>query len=89
MTLPNDLDVRLIRHARCAARQGIAMIDKDTGTDARVLRALFERRLQGPGTEEEAEVFNRRDYLDFGGPELVALADTSSGGLKLRVTNCN
>lgn len=75
VVLPKDADVRLVRHARCVAREGLEMISDDTSADARVLRALLERRLRGPGTEQDSEVFNRRDYLDFGGPGLVALAE--------------
>jgi len=36
---------------------------------------VLENRLRGPGHENEAEVFNRRDYLEIGGPPFLALAE--------------
>ncbi|HTW97281.1 MAG TPA: hypothetical protein VMD59_00810, partial [Acidimicrobiales bacterium] len=73
--LPKDPDVRLVRRARCVARHGIEILNADDSVEARVLRALFERRLKGPGSDQDAEVFNRRDYDKFGGPNLVRLAE--------------
>jgi len=75
VALPRDPDVRLLPRARCVARRGVELLDGDDGMPARVLRAMFENRLRGPGNDQEARVFNRWDYLDLGGPELLALAE--------------
>ena len=42
---------------------------------ARIPRAGLTNRLRGPGDDEEATVYNRRDYLQSGGPELTSLAE--------------
>lgn len=76
VTLPNDPDIHLVRRARCVARHGIEMLGDDNSIEADILRSLFERTLKGPGTEQDAQIFNRRDYLASGGsPELLALAE--------------
>jgi hypothetical protein len=75
VTLPKDPDIRLVRRAPCVARHGVDLLDGDDRTEARVLRAMFENRLRGPGTDNESAVFNRRDYLELGGPQLLALAE--------------
>lgn len=75
ITLPRDPGIRLLRRARCVALRGVEMLDGDDRRDARMLRAMLENQLRGPGTEHEARVFNRRDYLELGGPQLLALAD--------------
>lgn len=75
VTLPNDPDVRLVRRARCVARRGLDLLGDDRRLEARMLRGQFENRLRGPGTDEEADVFNRRDYLNSGGAELLKLAE--------------
>jgi hypothetical protein len=75
VTLPKDPDIRLVRRARCVARRGLDLLDGDGRTETRMLRAMFENRLRGPGTDNESAVFNRRDYLELGGPQLLALAE--------------
>lgn len=72
--LPDNRDIRLLRRARCVARRGVEMLDGDDRIEARMLRAMFENQLRGPGTDHEARVFNRRDYLELGGPRLLTLA---------------
>jgi uncharacterized protein YjbI with pentapeptide repeats len=79
VTLPDDPDVRLLRRARCVARRGIQMLDGDDRISARMLRADLENRLRGPGGDQEASVFNRRDYEQSGGTDLVALAEDILG----------
>jgi uncharacterized protein YjbI with pentapeptide repeats len=74
VTLPDDPDVRLLRRARCVARRGIELLDGDDQVAARQLRAMLHTRLRGPGTDRDARVFNRRDYLEIGGEDLAALA---------------
>lgn len=75
IVLPDDPDVRLQPHARCVARRGLEMLRGDEHREARMLRGMLENRLRGPGSEEDARVFNRRDYLAIGGPQLLALAE--------------
>lgn len=77
--LPDDPDVYLIPHALCVARRGLAMLDGDERVIAKMLRAMLEGYLRGPGSEHEACVFNRRDYLQLGGEELAALAQDVLG----------
>lgn len=72
--LPDDPGVRLVRRGRCVASRGIQMLHGDQRLSARMLRADLQNRLQGPGNEREAFVFNRRDYEKSGGRELVILA---------------
>ena len=75
VTLPKDPDVRLVRRARCVARRGLAELESKDVVAPGMLRAVLEQRLRGPGTEQEARVFNRRDFLAMGGEELAALAE--------------
>lgn len=75
VVMPMDPDVRVYRRARCVARRGVSMLDNDETKPARILRAVFNNRLRGPGDEREASIFNRRDFLAIGGQELVMLAD--------------
>ena len=75
VVLPDDQDVRLVRRARCVARRGLAMLEGDSTAAAGMLRADLENRLRGPGDDQEASVFNRRDYQRSGGADLVALAE--------------
>jgi uncharacterized protein YjbI with pentapeptide repeats len=75
VALPNDPDIRLLRRARCVARRGVEMLDGDDRMEARMLRAMLENQLRGPGTDHEAQVLNRRDYLELGGPQLLALTE--------------
>ena len=75
LILPNDPDLRVVRRARCVARRGIELLDGDDRVQARMLRAMLETRLRGAGTESEARVFNRRDYLELGGVDLLRLAE--------------
>jgi uncharacterized protein YjbI with pentapeptide repeats len=74
VVMPVDPDVRVYRRARCVARRAVSMLDDDGSKPARVLRAVFNNRLRGPGDEREASIFNRRDFLAIGGQELVVLA---------------
>ena len=74
--LPDDPDVRLYRRGRCVARHGIRLLDGDESKLARGLRAVLTNRLRGPGNDWEADVFNRRDYLAWGGEDLARLAET-------------
>jgi len=45
---------------------------------AQMLRAVLQDCLHGPGADQDALVFVRRDYLD-GGADLVALAEDVLG----------
>ena len=73
--LPDDPDLRLQPRARCVARRGLELLRGDERVEARGLRGILEGRLRGPGTDDEADVFNRRDYLGTGGPQLLTLAE--------------
>jgi uncharacterized protein YjbI with pentapeptide repeats len=75
VALPNDPDIRLLRRARCAARRGVEILDGDDRMEARILRAMLENQLRGPGTDHEARVLNRRDYVELGGAHLWTLAE--------------
>jgi hypothetical protein len=79
VTLPDDPDLRVLRRARCVARKAVQMLDGREDMQSRMLRAVLESRLRGPGDEREAEIFNRRDYREMGGEELVDLADDVLG----------
>ena len=78
VTLPPEPDVRLYRRARCVARLGIQLLEGDKSQPAQVLRAVLEHSLHGPGNENEAFVFVRRDFL-IGGAELIAMAEDVLG----------
>jgi hypothetical protein len=75
ITLPEDSDLRLLRRARCSATRGLEILDGDDRIPARQLRAMLQVRLRGPGTDNEARVLNRRDYLEIGGVDLADLAE--------------
>jgi uncharacterized protein YjbI with pentapeptide repeats len=79
ITLPDDLDLRLIRRFPCAVNRALAALPGNGSSAVRVLRADLEGRLRllaaGSG-DEDANVFNRRDYLAFG-EELAALAEAA------------
>jgi hypothetical protein len=47
-------DVRFYRKARCAARRGIELLDCDDSMPARMLRAVLNNLLRGPGDDREA-----------------------------------
>ncbi|HSR84161.1 MAG TPA: pentapeptide repeat-containing protein [Streptosporangiaceae bacterium] len=74
--LPNDPDVRLYRRGRCVAMRGIQLLDGDESKLARGLKAVLANRLRGPGDKREADVFNRRDYMAWGGEDLARLAES-------------
>jgi len=74
--LPDDPDIRLYRRARCVAGHGIQLLDGDESKLARGLRAVLNNRLRGPGDDREADVFNRRDYVAWGGEELAELTES-------------
>jgi uncharacterized protein YjbI with pentapeptide repeats len=73
--LPDDPDIRPQPRARCVASRGLEMLTGDERLEARMLRGILKNRLRGPGTDDEVNVFNRRDYLAIGGPQLLALAE--------------
>lgn len=75
VVLPTDPDIRPVRRARCVARRGVEMVTRDDRAEARMLRAILETWLRGPGSNDEARVFNRRDCIDLGGPQLLAFAE--------------
>jgi uncharacterized protein YjbI with pentapeptide repeats len=79
VTLPDDPDVRLYRRARCVARKGIELLDGDNSKPGRMLRGVLNNRLRGPGDDQESEIFNARDYLSWGGPDLARLAEDILG----------
>jgi uncharacterized protein YjbI with pentapeptide repeats len=79
VTLPPEPDVRLYRRARCVARRGIQLLEGDGSKPAQMLRAVLQDCLRGPGADQDALVFVRRDYLDGGGADLVALAEDVLG----------
>lgn len=78
VTLPPEPDVRLYRRARCVARRGIQLLGSDGSAPAQMLRAVLEDCLRGPGSDHDAFVFVRRDFLG-GGAELVTLAEDVLG----------
>lgn len=75
--LPPDPDLMVIPRIRCVAREALAELGEDQSTEARSLRALLERELRGPGTEQDAYVFNRRDYVAMRGDALADLATSA------------
>jgi uncharacterized protein YjbI with pentapeptide repeats len=78
ITLPTSPSIRRIPHAREVAGQALTLLAAQQSGPAVILRAVLENRLRGPGTPDEADVFNRDDYRSFaevGSPELAELAD--------------
>lgn len=55
------------------------MLDSHGDMPSRMPRAVLESRLRGPGDDREAEIFNRRDYHEMGGADMVALAEEILG----------
>jgi hypothetical protein len=54
VTLPDDPDLRLLRRARCVARRAIHMLGGREDMPSRMLQAILENRLRGPGDEATA-----------------------------------
>src|SRR6266702_8193106 len=52
--LPADPDVRVLRQARCVAAKGIELLDGDERIPARMLQAILQNRLRGPGDDKDA-----------------------------------
>lgn len=75
--LPPDPDLMVIPHIRCVAREGLGYLGDDQRPESRSMRALLERQLRGPGTEQDAYLFNRRDYVAMRGETLADLATST------------
>jgi uncharacterized protein YjbI with pentapeptide repeats len=75
VTLPNDPDIRLISRYKCVVEHGLRALQDNESSSARILRAQFQNRMRMMRSDQDAKVFNRRDYVNFGGDELAGLAD--------------
>lgn len=74
VALPQDPDVRLVRHYRCVVTHALGLLDGDSSVQGRMLRGEFQNRIRMMRGEEEDNVFNRRDYVQSGGEQLAELA---------------
>ena len=73
----DDPDLRVIRRFPCAVERALVLLEGNDSPTADVLRADLEARLlmlRNGGREDDANVLNRREYLNDGGEELAALA---------------
>lgn len=75
VTLPKDPDLKLLRRYRCVLERGLEALSGNETKPARMLRGEFENRLRMIRSDNEAKVFNRRDYLASGGEDLAILAE--------------
>jgi uncharacterized protein YjbI with pentapeptide repeats len=76
VALPDDPDLRLVRRFPCAVQRALILLEGNGLPTADVLRADLEARLRmlrNGGHEDDANILNRRDYMNDGGEELAAL----------------
>ncbi|MFC5791969.1 pentapeptide repeat-containing protein [Agromyces tardus] len=71
--LPHD--VKPIRNYPSVARQIVALLANESSTEARIAVAILVESLRMPGREDSVAVYNRGDYLRYGGEPLAALMD--------------
>lgn len=74
--LPDDPDVWLVRRFRCVAERGRELLAGDTSIEARQILGILESRLKAMRTEDEENIFNRRDWATGDGL-LLALAEST------------
>lgn len=60
--LPTESDLIVVPHARCVARHGIEQLTDRDEPEARMVKAVLGVWLRGPGTEEDATLFNPKDW---------------------------
>jgi len=78
VALPTGGEVFLIRHFPCVGARVLEKTSGDESESVRILRAVLKNSLGGPPLAPDASwVFNRRDWREWGGEELVRLAEES------------
>jgi uncharacterized protein YjbI with pentapeptide repeats len=76
VTFPDE--VRIIRRYQAVATRVLEILTGNFSQEAEVLAAVIENSLRGRFRDEDAAVFNRRDWLHLGGMGSQALADLAS-----------
>lgn len=74
--LPRDPDVFPIRRFPCVARRVTDSLAHETSESARIVRGMIQNAM--PWTESRPDsvwVFNRRDWHEWGGPDVAVLAE--------------
>ncbi|MFC8039443.1 pentapeptide repeat-containing protein [Paenarthrobacter sp. NPDC057355] len=72
--LPDGID--LVPNFPRVARRVLELLGNDESVEARMLRAVSELALKLPGDDTSVGIFNRADYLSWGGEPLAALAES-------------
>ena len=74
--LPHDPDVFAIRRFPCVARRVIEALSGQDSEPARIVRGVLANALPWLDDRPEAVwVFNRRDWVEWGGEETLRLAE--------------
>ena len=72
--LPEGID--LVPNFPIVARRVLELLGDNESLEARMLRAVYDLALKLPGEDSSVGVFNRADYLRWGGEPLAALAES-------------
>ena len=84
--MPSNPDVFVIQRFPCVARKVLQKLEGDESLPGRVVRGVLANSLRSPVERaDEAWVFNRRDWREWGGNETVTLAETA---MKQAETEC-
>jgi uncharacterized protein YjbI with pentapeptide repeats len=87
VVLPRDEDLFLVRGFPCAGQKAIAALSGDPSIAARTASAVLENSLGGPALPPDSVwVFNRRDWREWGGNELLLVAERA---LRQAEADCN
>jgi uncharacterized protein YjbI with pentapeptide repeats len=75
VTLPVTPGIRVIERFPVVARRVLDLTSATPSEDAKVLAAVLENSLRGRVEDDSVEVFNRADYISWGGESLADLAE--------------
>jgi uncharacterized protein YjbI with pentapeptide repeats len=77
IVLPTTQDLRLIPHYRRVVQRQLKALPREDAPLVRQVRAVLEHDLRAAGRRDSTGLFNRQDWLNWGGEELAAVAETS------------
>ena len=74
---PQDQDLIVVPHFRRVLQRQLQLLPRDDSTTVRQVRAVLENELSGVGARDSSGLFNRQDWVNWGGEELAQFAETS------------
>jgi hypothetical protein len=73
--LPTEGGVREVKNYPIVARRILPFLNGNESIEAAIIGAILEGSLRYPGRDDSASVYNRQDYLRYGGEPLADLME--------------